>query len=236
MKENTNLEVKEQTDDVGRFERVVTRKPPQDLFGNVVIKSIGYDETEMITNILHLHSLNNEIDLDPTYSKGNFYKKGIKKPKYKFDLNPQVPEVQKADAGNLPFGDNELLTIMFDPPFLFRDRKAENNDRICGRFSYFQTFEELLNMYERSLKEFYRILKPKGIVVFKCQDMTDDKTYFTHNEVLRIANSIGFLPLDLFILLSKMRLINKEQKQRYARKYHSYYWVFRKQVQKRFSV
>lgn len=220
----------------GQVDLLVIRQTPQDLFGDVIIKSIGYDETEMITNILHLHSYNNKIDLDPTYSKGVFYKNGIKKPEYKFDLDPQLPEVQKADAGNLPFGENELYTIMFDPPFLFRDRKAENNDRICNRFSYFKTFEDLLNMYERSLKEFHRILKPKGIVIFKCQDMTDNKTYFTHNEVLRLAESTGFLPVDLFILLSKMRLVNKQQKQRYARKYHSYYWVFRKQGQKRLSV
>ena len=224
-------------DACGQIEPLVMRQPKQDLFGNIVIKSIGYNETEMIENILHLHSTNDKIDLDPTYSIGNFYKNGLQKPKYKFDKYPQCEGVVEADASCLPLGDNEIETIMFDPPFIFRDRPSENTDKMAKRFTHFQTFKDLLDMYKNSLVEFYRILKPKGIVIFKCQDMTDDKNYFTHCKVLEIAEQIGFRGKDLFILLAKARLMDSNLQQRHARKFHSYFWVLQKvQVQNRLSA
>lgn len=206
----------------------VMRQPKQDLFGNIVIKSIGFNETEIIENILHLHSKNEKIDLDPTYSIGNFYNNKLPKPKYRFDKDPQCEGVLQADAGSLPLGDSEIETIMFDPPFLFRDRPSEYDAVIGNRFTLFKTYDDLLDMYQRSLVEFHRILKPKGIVIFKCQDMTDNKSYFTHCEVLKMAEQIGFIGKDLFILLARARQYHSEQQQRHARKFHSYFWVLQK--------
>lgn len=55
-----------------------------------MVKSISYDQTEIISNILELHVPEHKIDCDPTFSKGVFYKDtGIELPKYKFDIYPQ---------------------------------------------------------------------------------------------------------------------------------------------------
>jgi len=40
-----------------------------------IIKSINYDQHEIIKDILQLHNNGEDIECDPTYSKGNFYKK-----------------------------------------------------------------------------------------------------------------------------------------------------------------
>ena len=53
-------------------------------------KSCLPDEQRIIENILRLHNDNRPIKLDPTYSKGNFYK-GLVKPRYRFDRFPQTP-------------------------------------------------------------------------------------------------------------------------------------------------
>ena len=56
-----------------------------------MIKSISYDQSEIIKNILELHVVNRTIDCDPTFSYGNFYKNtGINIPKYIFDINPKI--------------------------------------------------------------------------------------------------------------------------------------------------
>jgi hypothetical protein len=87
-------------------------------FKNDLIMSISFSQTEIINNILKLHVKNHIIDCDCTYSLGKFYDStGIHKPKYKFDINPQLPEVIKADSRNLPLEDNSIEYIMFDPPF-----------------------------------------------------------------------------------------------------------------------
>ena len=39
-----------------------------------MVKSISYDQSEIIKWILDLHVKSHKIDCDPTYSIGNFYK------------------------------------------------------------------------------------------------------------------------------------------------------------------
>ena len=88
-----------------------------------MVKSISYNEEEIINWILELHC-SSTIELDPTYSKGNFYKRNIEKPKYKFDLHPQIKGVVKYNAENLPLESRSINTIMFDPPFLATKGKS----------------------------------------------------------------------------------------------------------------
>ena len=89
---------------------------------------------------------------------------------------------------------------------------------------------DILHLHSRnnSLKEFYRILKFGGIVIFKCQDVCSGrKQFFSHGIVMNMAVQLGFYPLDMFVLLAKSRLI-RMQNQNHARKYHCYFWVFQK--------
>lgn len=200
-----------------------------------MIKSISYSQEEIIKNILALHSKNKRIDCDPTYSKGYFYKNtDIEEPVYKYDINPQMDGVIKADAGKLPFSDCSLSTIMFDPPFLATTGrsldKTDNSNVINKRFGVYDSEIALFKFYKNAIKEFYRILKPEGILIFKCQDkVSSGKQYFSHCFIYNTAIDLGFYPVDLFILLSKNRITAKWQlNQKHARKYHSYFWVLKK--------
>lgn len=68
-----------------------------------VIKSVSYDQGEIIRNILTLHAPEGKIDVDPTYSKGFFYRDtGVEQPAFKSDINPVYPDVIKADSRCLP--------------------------------------------------------------------------------------------------------------------------------------
>ena len=202
------------------------------LFGKKVISTIGYNEQEIIRDILYLHVDGENIDCDPTYSIGNFYKNGLPKPKYKFDKFPQSKEVMEATSDNLPLEDSSIKVIMFDPPFVIGGVTYNEADKgsclIAKRFTQFESFEELKKMYSGSLKEFHRVLQSGGIVIFKCQDcVASSKQYFSHCYVMEEAVNKGFYPKDLFILLARNR-INDGRKQQHARKYHSYFWVFKK--------
>ena len=78
-----------------------------------VISSVSYDQSEIINNILLLHTDSHIIDCDPTYSKGNFYKHtGIKEPIYKFDINPQTDDTIQADVRDLPL-ENKSIPSFF---------------------------------------------------------------------------------------------------------------------------
>lgn len=206
----------------------------------MIIKSISYDQTEIIKNILMLHVPQGYIDCDPTYSKGNFYKKsGIEEPKYKFDIEPQTPNVVQSNAENLPLENKSINCIMFDPPFLATRGKSlkidDKSNLINKRFGVYPTEKALHKFYINAMYEFYRVLKDKGILIFKCQDkVSSGKQYISHVFICNMAVEIGYYPKDLFILLAKNRIVADWQlkNQKNARKFHSYFWVFEKSDKK----
>lgn len=201
-----------------------------------MVKSISYNQSEIINNILTLHVPNHKIDCDPTYSKGNFYKNtGITPPIYKYDINPQSDEVSFADSRSLPLADKTLDCIMFDPPFLATTGQSlqdnADNNRINKRFGVYPNEKELHKFYVDSMIEFQRVLNDNGILIFKCQDkVSSGKQYMSHVFIMNEAVKIGFYPKDLFILLAENRLVADWQvkNQKNARKYHCYFWVFEK--------
>jgi len=206
-------------------------------FENQIIISAGYSNKEVINNILKLHIPNEQFDLDPTFSTGKFYK-GLKIPCCCGDINPQNENIEKMDSTNLfNFADKSIESIMFDPPFCFGGKNGphggQGKERVGKqtteiRFGMFWNFDALKEMYQKSLKEFYRILKKKGILIFKCQDYTDTKTTMTHCFVYNWAVETGFYAKDLAILVMPNKWYVKGRKQKHLRKVHSYFWIFQK--------
>lgn len=193
-----------------------------------IVSTISYSQEEILNNIIKLYAPDPEhIECDVTYSIGNFYK-NIPEPKYKFDLYPQVEGVIKASADNLPLADNVVKSLMFDPPFIASWNVNSEAYVMSQRFSSIKGINNLLEMYQRSITEAARVLKRKGILIVKCQDTVyGGKQYFMHTEVQKFAEDAGFIGKDLFILLAKVRKVNPGR-QIHARKYHSYFWVFKK--------
>lgn len=202
----------------------------------MIIKSVSYSQSEIIHNILRLHVPEQKIECDPTFSKGLFYKNtGIDLPQYRFDINPQSEDVQYGDSRNLPLESKSLNCIMFDPPFLATTGKSLSSEGggniINKRFGVYPSERELHQFYVNSLNELYRLLKTRGVLIFKCQDkISSGKQYMTHVFIMNKAVEIGFYPKDLFILIAKNRLVANWQikSQKNARKYHCYFWVFEK--------
>ena len=210
------------------------------LFDDVVVEervnwndmavSLEFDERRIIKAIMKLHNNGRTFDVDPTYSRGVFWE-GLPKPKHRFDINPQCEGVEQADARALPLDDCSVDSIMFDPPFVLKDVV---NRKVTGiietRFFAYKNSDELWGMYKASLREFYRVLRPNGIVAFKCQDtISGGKQYWSHIEVHKMATEIGFYGKDMFIIGRHNVLWSPNMKnQLHARKNHSYYWVFKK--------
>jgi hypothetical protein len=203
------------------------------------IKSINYDQEEIIEDILRLYVPSGKIDLDPTYSKGSFYKSGrIQEPKLKYDIKPQVINCLQGDCRDLSMiEDNSLNCIIFDPPFLattgksLTENRGKENNILNKRFGVYPNEKELDSLYYDSLVEFNRILKKDGILIFKCQDkVSSGKQHWCHCNIYNYAKELGFAAEDLFVLLAKNRLVAKWQikNQKHARKYHCYFWVLKK--------
>lgn len=228
-----------------------------------VIKSISYNQHEILYNIMQLHNDGKPFDCDPTYSIGNFYgtfnitnNNGenisieIPQPKYRFDVNPQVDGVEKIEPlGKLPLEDNSIDSICIDLPFVISCGPSMNtpdydengnkvrNNMISRRFASFYPVAELLETYKFFIEEAYRVLKEDGIMCFKCQNTITGSKFLASPYFSRmIAESIGFDTLDEFILLAKNRLVSgKIKQQQHARSFHSYFLVFKKSLKKKIT-
>lgn len=200
-----------------------------------VISTVGYRQQDIINDILKLY-VQGGIDADLTYSRGQFYKSGeVKQPKLKFDINPQTPDTIQADNRRLPLGDGVCGCVMYDPPFLATKGDSVERGNTAGnimlrRFGCYPAEKELFAYYRESLKEISRILAPKGIAIVKCQDkVSSSRQFLSHVYIVNTAMDYDLYCEDLFVLVSKSRVLSpKHNRQQHARKYHSYFLVFRK--------
>ena len=213
---------------VNAIEEILTKAKP-------VISTLNFDQHQIIRDIQKLY-VPEGFELDPTYSKGVFYKgEGIIDPPLKYDLYPINDQIKEASADELPFADNSISSIMFDPPFMAgytkeKDGKTAVTGEMGTRFHGFRYVKDIWKWYDQCLVEFTRILKPGGILAFKCQDtVSSGRNWFSHTYVMNKAVEKGLYPKDMFVLAAKNRMIGTNHgNQKHARKFHSYFWVFEK--------
>ena len=203
------------------------------------VRSISYSQEELLAWIIALYIPSGTFELDPTFSQGGFYRSGIiHRPQLCFDLHPICEGVREADCRALPLSSASISSMIVDLPFLATTGASlgtTNGNKINRRFSVCSSETELATLYQDTLYEAWRVLKPGGMLVMKCQDkVSSGKQYMTHCMIYNWARDTGFETLDLFILLAKNRLIaNWQRNQKHARKYHCYFWVFQKPMKRR---
>lgn len=196
-----------------------------------MIKSVYENQIDILKSIMKLCNID-RFDVDVTYGNGMFYKE-IEKPAYCFDIDPSLVDTP-ASSDNLPLGDKSVSSLIFDPPFLTYVRAAREgngNMVMAKRFGGYWKYDELEVHYKGTLTEAARVLKKKGVMIFKCQDIIHNhKMHCTHVNVINWAND-SFRLKDLFILPAKTRMAIPQQKgtrkkvQKHARIFHSYFLV-----------
>lgn len=223
-----------------------------------VIRSISYDQHEILFNIMKLHNNGKPFDCDMTYSSGKFYGEyyvdtldgnkiriEIPQPKYKYDVCPQTEDTVKIEPlGKLPLEDNSISSIVIDLPFVVSPHNApsivnNNGDKskniIFNRFSGYYPWYTMPQSYEHWINEACRVLKNEGILVFKTQStISGGKNIMMPYFSWMVAEKCGFYTLDEFIILAKNRLHSgKIKKQEHARKFHSHFFVFKKSLREK---
>jgi hypothetical protein len=200
-----------------------------------MIRSVSYNQTDIPKSIMHLCGID-RFCADVTYGNGKFYE-DIPEPTFKYDIDPLVEGVIECSSSELPLGDSQISSLVFDPPFLTYVRAARkgNGDMImANRFGGYWRYDELVAHYRGTIREAYRVLRKKGILVFKCQDIIHNhKMHCTHANILMWSDGM-FRLRDLFVLPAKHRMPipqqsgTKKKIQRHARIFHSYFMVLEK--------
>ena len=200
-----------------------------------MIKSVSESQEEILNSIKALYFNGKEYECDITYGNGAFWKH-IKAPKMKYDITPLKPGVIKADSTNLPISNGVLNNVVYDPPFITYVKAGRlHNSIMSKRFGGYYSYDDLQKNYTETLVEVNRVLKRKGLLVFKCQDLIHNhKMHSTHVNIICWADYFGFNLVDLFILMAKHRMpvltkMNSNNwTQKHARIFHSYFLVLEK--------
>ncbi|MBM08849.1 MAG: hypothetical protein CMF69_04625 [Magnetovibrio sp.] len=195
-----------------------------------VIRSLYDDQFKILDSILKLHIKEKTFDVDLTYGNGAFYKNGIPQPQHRFDIDDSLKNITKVcNSNNTNLPSASVNSVIFDPPFLtyIKKQRTGNSKMVMSRrFSGYWTSEELSEHYKSSIKEAARILKHKGIMVIKCQDIVHNhKLFCTHAHILNWCSDF-FRLKDLFVQAAKHRMPapNRKGIQKHARIFHSY-WI-----------
>lgn len=135
-----------------------------------------------------------------------------------------------ADCRRLPYRDATVDCWVFDPPYAHNStasiathlERQYHLNSVCGR-------AEVLALYQHGLQEGWRVLRPGGLALVKCQDeIMSNRQHRTTIEVWQMALALGFRDEDQFVLHAAARPRLRHPYQRHARKNHSVLWVFRK--------
>ncbi|MGH9432788.1 MAG: DNA methyltransferase [Terriglobia bacterium] len=197
------------------------------------------DNSEVFRKILDLHVPKGATVADVTYGRGVFWKKINPKDYRVFSSDIQ----DGVDCRDLPYWKHSLDCVIFDPPYM-EGLYRSSNGHLAGSGSH-KAFREhysngqattegpkwhaaVLDMYFKGALEAYRVLKPGGVLIAKCQDEVSANTQrLTHVEIIVKYEEIGFYTKDLFVVVrTNAPCITRLKKQVHARKNHSYFLVF----------
>lgn len=195
-----------------------------DIKNKNAIKSISYSQTDILSWIMKLYNDSKPFECDLTASKCIFWK-SLPKPQYLYDKYPQVEGIKPlSEADLLP--NKSFSSIVYDLPFIVSNGAMS---KIKERFTHFESVEELYQANDEMLERSCRLLKKQGILIVKTMDISHgNKQIWISDYVIKKAEKLGLELIEKFILLSNLRLFPRTHQQRVARKYHSYFLIFRK--------
>lgn len=184
---------------------------------------------EVFPLILQLYLPNGGRIADPTYGHGIFWRK--------VDLERWTCQrsdlVEGTDLRATPHADRSLDGWVIDPPYMHNPGRRKSG---MPRDFYRNTdvkmgIRELLDLYRAGFEEARRCLKPKGVLITKCQDqISGGKQHFIHVDLCIILRELQFEELDLFVVRPRRKPFMDPRwgKQKHARKDHSYFLVHKR--------
>ena len=217
--------------------RIVSNGEPST---DLVLSAYEGSNESLFPKILSLYVSPGSTVADITYGKGVFWRK-VPADRYRLLATDLADGV---DCRDLPYADSEIDCVVFDPPYMHSPGGTayESQDSFetyyrnngTGNRTAAKYHEAVLELYAEAGKEAYRVLCDRGVFIVKCQDeVCSNRQRFTHVEIMKSYESMGFVAEDLFVLIRRNRPgVSRVVKQVHARKNHSYFLVFWKPGEK----
>jgi SAM-dependent methyltransferase len=173
--------------------------------------------------------------LDATVNKGRIWE-GLDWDYVGLDIDKKHKPDVVGDNRDMPFEDGSFDVIVYDPPHIpnlgkdgvkdFATRFGLNlkstsmNGKDCNLNYLFPPF----------VKEAWRVLKPKGVLLCKIADYVHGHRFqWAHIELVKAAEAVGFTACDCIVKVRKGPIVDPKWKTaHHARRQHCYWLVFRR--------
>jgi hypothetical protein len=181
----------------------------------------------LIAAVAQLWINSDDVVLDVTYGRGNFWTKIRPARLVAHDL-----ELDGVDFRHLPEPDASVDVVVFDPPYIAQGgRETSTIPDFLGRYGLAdvpKTVPELNELVAAGMKEALRVLKPKGRLLVKCMDyITAGKLVLGRHHVVTTALALGMEQVDEFVHYSGTGAQPPRDRQIHSRHAHSFLCVFR---------
>lgn len=210
---------------------------------DLIFSAYQCNNADVFPKILLLHVPENALVADVTYGKGVFWK-NVPNRKYRLlasDLKTGV------DCRYLPYKAESIDCVVLDPPYMegLLRQNADHHGASGTHVSFREAYQgnspngnsghaapkwhaAVLDLYIQAGGEAYRVLRKGGVLIVKCQDeVSANKQWLTHVEIIIEYTRMGFYTKDLFVVMRTNRPgVSRIKKQLHARKNHSYFLVF----------
>lgn len=217
---------------------------------------------DIFPKILWLHVPAGSVIADVTFGRGVFWKK-VDRSSYKLlasdlaldlpgEREPDVEYKDGVDCRALPYSDASVDAVILDPPYMegfYRrlNHQAGSGTHTAFRKAYSQGMDAkpekgapkwhdaVTELYLEAGREAWRVLKPGGKLIVKCQDeVSANLQRMTHVEIITGYEALGFYTKDLFVVVrTNAPAMSRVVTQEHARKNHSYFLVFMKPAGRR---
>lgn len=215
---------------------------------NPILTCVKGSNADLFPDILKLYVPKGSVILDATYGRGVFWKKVNQEENdyllIKNDIDTKFIDTVSFhyDCRKLPSYWKEFFdAVAIDLPYLYvggfrtlrysLDAGYGNKERANKGIYGVKAVDQ---MHYDAMREAYRVLKPKGVLILKCMDQVQSGIQvWQHVTYLNYGEEIGFRNEDLFVLMHSGMPLMRHKRQLHARRNHSYALVFRKPSNRR---
>ena len=195
--------------------------------GSPVTSALVGNNAALFAQVARLWIADGDVVVDATYGRGAFWKELPGLPTHGYDL------ATGTDLRDLPHEDASVDVLVLDPPY----RPTHGSKKFAGSNALprayglgeqkLDTINDVLDLYRGGMAEAYRVLRPGGRIMVKCQDISyGNRLHLVSLDVLRDMRGAGFEMADQFILVNTVRLPSSQWvTQERARRSHSVLWV-----------
>jgi hypothetical protein len=197
---------------------------------DAALSTVFASNESAVAALMRLYAREGQTVADVTYGRGVFWK-AVPFVESLYSFRPS-DLLTGTDFRNLPYPGSDVDVLVLDPPYRYTPEK--NQAHVTDAQYQLQASaptrtQGVIELYGDGLREAHRVLKTGGFAFVKCQDTVQDgKNIWTHCELMREAEALGFAVRDLAVVVNDSAPATRWSFQRHLRKHHSYFLVLRK--------